>query len=56
LLTPLISALGRQRQAISESEASLIYRVSFRTGRAMQRNAVSKNKNKQTTMIIFYLS
>jgi hypothetical protein len=43
--TPLIPALGRQRQQISEFEASLVYR----TARATQRNPVSKNKqtNKQ---------
>jgi hypothetical protein len=37
---------GRGRQ-ISEFEASLVYKVSSRTGRAIQRNPVSKNKNKQ---------
>jgi hypothetical protein len=45
--TPLITALGRQRQAISEFEASLVYKVSSRTARATQRNPVSKNKTKQ---------
>jgi hypothetical protein len=37
---------GRQ---ISEFEASLVYKVSSRTARAIQRNPVSKNKqtNKQ---------
>jgi hypothetical protein len=40
--TPLIPALVRQRQRISEFEASLIYRVSFRTARTTQRNPVSK--------------
>jgi hypothetical protein len=47
---PLILALGRQRQAgISEFKASLVYRVSSRTARAIQRNPVSKNqKSKQT--------
>jgi hypothetical protein len=39
---PLISALGRQRQA----EASLVYKVSSRTARAIQRNTVSKEKKK----------
>jgi hypothetical protein len=34
---------GRGRQ-ISEFKASLVYRVSFRTARATQRNPVSKNK------------
>jgi hypothetical protein len=44
---PLISALGRQRQGISEFEASLVYKVSSRTARAIRRNPVSKT-NKQT--------
>jgi hypothetical protein len=43
---PSIPALGRQRQVISEFEASLVYRVSSRTARATQRNPVSKNKQK----------
>jgi hypothetical protein len=34
---------GRGRQ-ISEFEVSLVYRVSFRTARATQRNSVSKNQ------------
>jgi hypothetical protein len=38
----LIPVLGRQRQADSEFKASLLYRVSFRTARATQRNPVSK--------------
>jgi hypothetical protein len=37
---------GRGRQ-ISEFEASLVYKVSFRTASAIQRNPVSKNKTKQ---------
>ena len=42
--TPLIPALGRQKQADPcESEASLVYRVRSRTARAAQRNPVSKN-------------
>jgi hypothetical protein len=40
----LIPALGRQRQWISEFEASLVYKVSSRTARAIQRNPVLKNK------------
>jgi hypothetical protein len=39
---------GRGRQ-ISEFEASLVYKVSSRTARAIQRNPVwKKKKNKQT--------
>jgi hypothetical protein len=34
--------------ALSEFEASLVYKVSSRTARAIQRNPVLKNKNKQT--------
>jgi hypothetical protein len=39
---PLIPALE-----ISEFKASLVYKVSSRTIRAIQRNPVSKNKTKQ---------
>jgi hypothetical protein len=38
--------VGRDRQ-ISEFEASLVYKVSFRTARAIQRNPVSKNQKKK---------
>jgi hypothetical protein len=38
---------GRGRQ-ISEFEASLVYKVSSRTARAIQRNFVSKNKKQKT--------
>jgi hypothetical protein len=37
---------GRGRQ-ISEFEASLVYKVNFRTARATQRNPVSKKKKKK---------
>ena len=41
--TSLIPVLSRQRQAeLWEFEASWVYRVSFRTARAIQRNPVSK--------------
>jgi hypothetical protein len=40
--TPLIPALGRQSRWISEFEASLVYKMSSRTARAIQRNPVSK--------------
>jgi hypothetical protein len=39
---------GRGRQ-ISEFEACMVYKVSSRTGRAIQRNPVSKKTNKQKT-------
>jgi hypothetical protein len=38
---------GRGRQ-ISEFEASLVYKVSSRTARAIQRNPVSKTKQNKT--------
>jgi hypothetical protein len=42
--------LGGKGRWISEYEASLVYKVSSRTARAIQRNPVSKTKNtKQTT-------
>jgi hypothetical protein len=41
--TPLIPALGRQRQA----DFSLFYKVSSRTARATQRNLVLKNQKKK---------
>ena len=46
---PLIPALGRQRQVdLCEFKASLVYRASSRTARAVtQRNPVSKNKRKK---------
>jgi hypothetical protein len=37
---------GRDRQ-ISEFEASLVYKVSSRTARAIQRNPVSKKKKEK---------
>jgi hypothetical protein len=37
---------GRGRQ-ISEFEASLVYKVSSRTARAIQRNPVSKKQKKE---------
>ena len=44
-LTPLIPTLGRQRQIdLCEFAASLVYRVSSRTFRAIQRNHVSKDE------------
>jgi hypothetical protein len=44
---PLIPALGRQKQVdLCESEASLVYRASFRIARATERNYVSKKRKK----------
>jgi hypothetical protein len=42
---------GRGRQ-ISEFEASLVYKVSSRTARAIQRNPVSKNQKKKVLMFL----
>jgi hypothetical protein len=39
--------LGGRGRWISKFEASLVYRVSFRIARAIERNPVSKNKNKK---------
>jgi hypothetical protein len=39
--------LGGRGRRISEFEASLAYKVSSRTARAIQKNPVSKNKTKQ---------
>jgi hypothetical protein len=39
--------LGNRGRRISEFEASLVYKVNFRTAEALQRNPVSKNKTKQ---------
>jgi hypothetical protein len=39
--------LGSRGRRISEFEASLVYRVSSRTARTIQRNPVSNNNNKQ---------
>jgi hypothetical protein len=39
--------LGGRGRRISEFEASLVYRVSSRTARAIQRNPVSNNQKKK---------
>jgi hypothetical protein len=41
---PFIPALGGRGKPISEFEASLVYKVSSRTARAIQRNPVSKHQ------------
>ena len=48
---PLILALERQRQVdLSEFKASLVYIMSFRKLRAIQRDPVSKNKSNKWTI------
>ena len=44
---PLIPALGRQRQADFEFEASLVYKVSSRTARATEKPCLKKTKKKK---------
>jgi hypothetical protein len=39
--------LGGRGRWISEFEASLVYKVSSRTSRAIQKNSVSKNQQKK---------
>jgi hypothetical protein len=46
--------LGGRGRLISEFEASLVYKVSSRTARAIQRNPVSKNK--QTNKKFHYIA
>jgi hypothetical protein len=41
--------LGGRGRRISEFKASLVYKVSSKTARAIQRNPVSKNKTKTKT-------
>ena len=53
---PLIPALRRQRQCISEFEASLVYKVSSRTARAIQRNPVSEKKKNSTYPTITFVA
>jgi hypothetical protein len=43
----VVAALERQKQVDSEFEASLVYKVSSRTARAIQRNPVSRKKKKK---------
>jgi hypothetical protein len=45
--TPFIPAVDGRGKQIPEFKDSLIYRVSFRTARAAQRNPVSKKKKKK---------
>jgi hypothetical protein len=47
--------LGGRGKQISEFEASLVYKVSSRTARAIQRNPVSKKKKKNQKNYLFYI-
>jgi hypothetical protein len=47
--TPLIPALRVRGRQISEFKATLVYRMSSRTARAIQRNPVLVNQTKQTS-------
>jgi hypothetical protein len=47
--------LGGRGRRISKLEASLLYKVSSRTARAIQRNPVSKNKKQNKNKIIIKL-
>jgi hypothetical protein len=46
--------LGSRGRQICEFEASLVYKVSSRTARVIQRNPVSKKQNKTTTKKEFH--
>jgi hypothetical protein len=46
--------LGGRGRRISEFKVSLLYKVSSRTARAIQRNSVSKNQNKKLFYVYEY--
>jgi hypothetical protein len=46
--------LGGRGRRISEFEASLVYKVSSRTARAIQRNPVSKKKKRERSDVFFW--
>jgi hypothetical protein len=50
--TPLIPHLRGRGRRISEFQASLVYKVSSSTARAIQRNPVSKNKKQKNSKIL----
>ena len=54
--TPIVPALGRQRQADLKFEVTLVYRVSSRTNRATQRNCVEKLKKKKSFIVLRFES
>jgi hypothetical protein len=47
--------LGGRGRWISEFEASLVYRVSSRTARAIQRNPVWKKNKRKKKVILGYI-
>jgi hypothetical protein len=47
--------LGGRGRRISEFEASLVYKVSSRTAKAIQRNPVSKNQTKKKKKIVLII-
>jgi hypothetical protein len=47
--------LGGRGRRISEFEASLVYKASSRTARAIKRNPVSKNKKQQQQQQYIYI-
>jgi hypothetical protein len=51
---PFIPSLGMQRHGFSEFGASLVYRVSLRTARTIQRNSVLRKTSKQRSKEINY--
>jgi hypothetical protein len=48
--------LGGRGRRISEFEASLVYKVSSRTARAIQRNTVSKKERKENPSLKSWIS
>jgi hypothetical protein len=48
--------LGGRGRRISEFEASLVYKVTSRTARTIQRNPVSKNRNKTNKQTKIYIT
>lgn len=48
----LILALGKQKKVdFCELKASIVYRVSFRTAKATERNSILKNKTKKNLCV-----
>ena len=49
------STLGGRGRQISELETSLVYRVSSRTARAIQKNQIQKTKKKKKFFFVYYV-